>query len=265
LDFIPQDGILSAHVAGFEFDPVLDIYGFFAKDSSESTMWKPVEKFPSPPIRATNLSEHFDFGLNFSKLFDDQARQIPAHKELIYSPVSKLPFNDKALGTIWAMQFYWAPDLEETLREFHRVLHDLGAIYILAPLLESVSWSIERWNHIPLGTRQVLGGRRAHLQSTARTDVAWRELFGRYGFAVKRDYPVVPRNVFNLYEVGFRPLMNALLALRNSLMDLPNYQFLKKKSQFLDEIHAAFNAFPAESAELGVPTSHRFYLLEKRA
>jgi len=173
----------------------------------------------------TRVRRKFDLGLVWKKSHMTKAGRFGAHKNLFLwkpgSPLRDIPSS--SLGGVWAPNLYWMQDLSQILREFARVVRPQGRVVTIGPdasLSENMLARLckgydARW-------LQRLDRGRSENAKKGKTLEGWNRLFRRSGLQILRHERFLPPAVNLAYEIGLRPMFEALVEMRNlALREFP--------------------------------------------
>lgn len=245
LEFGCMEGTSTFVLLGGEFGMGFDVYSEVAW-RPDSMTWKPEDDYFNV-TRAEGRStieiskapdEQFEFGLSWKRAHLDKAGRLAIHQQLIeHDPNRPLTmFEDGRLATIWAPNLYWVDNLDGTLAEFHRVLAKDGHLVTVLPDSSALGYMLYNWADQTNAEwiKDLDRGRYANTSRQARSFTQWEEFFAVKGLAIVRHDMFLPKIVFQVNDIGFRPMFPVFMHIYEALSQHSPGELLSVKTQWID-------------------------------
>ena len=219
------DHFLATSANQFSHDKFVDIYDV-------KPDLKPKIKFP--PNRV------IDFGTDWKEEVLSKARDLGVYGELIYHDNNQLPlpFGDSSLATVFSNAIYWIDEMENAMKDIHRILQPGGQI-ILQVMTPNFLGTLDRLDGI-LSDRaiNILDRNRRATMPSPRSYSEWENITKKAGFHEVALESMFPNEfLIDIWNVGLRPISHLLIQMADEL-DLDRRRRIKK--EWVDIFHTLF-------------------------
>jgi SAM-dependent methyltransferase len=231
LEFGCMEGVSSFVLMGGEFGIDFDVYSE-VRWNRESKSWSSLAddyydvskqgKTGGPDIRAFP-SERFSVGVGWKQAHLEKASRLGLYEQLVQQDIAG-PFTllaDRTFATIWAPNLYWVGDMHGAIRELRRVLRPDGSLVTVLPDRAALEHMLYRFKDRadPAWIKDLDRGRYDNTAHQARDLEGWTQLFREAGFTVARHDAFIPTIVFQVNDVGLRPLFPVLMDIYETLRE----------------------------------------------
>ena len=146
-----------------------------------------------------------------------KARKISVYEKLKWGDANKeLDYSPKSFKTIFSNTLYWLDDVDAVLEGFCRILKENGRVYLFVPGEEfkksQAFYSMQSPKWVRVINRAKYGNNQHCFNSKA-----WRELFERHGFEVRKELPYLGNRFVQFWDFGFRPFSPELIKMQKIL------------------------------------------------
>ena len=232
LDLMCGHGIWSFIKAGGDFDYDFDCY----QDVVQLDQYK----------KGVDIQDHFsesykpniikkpqyqiDFGLDWKENNLKKSKTLNFYKNLVQEDCNnKLSFSDKKFSTIFSNTIYWVNDLDNILKELHRILKDDGNVYLvnyLPPMNDYLSFYKNQ--NFPDNWIKLVDRNRSTENKHIFTKEEWKEIFSKNGFKIVEYTPTQNQLFAHFWNIGLRPLAGHILDMSKKLSKNEYYDIKKK-------------------------------------
>ena len=186
----------------------------------------------------TPPAERFTVGLSAKRAHLEKAARLGIYEELIeHDPNQPLAmFEDGRFATVWAPNVYWVTELAGLMREVRRILRPDGTCVTVLPDAAALQHMVFRFAEQTDADwiRDLDRGRHGNIAKQARTCAQWRAFFRGAGLRVARHEPFLPRLVFQVNDIGLRPLFPVLMHIYETLRSRSPEEWRAIKAQWID-------------------------------
>jgi SAM-dependent methyltransferase len=231
------DGIHSAIVAGWRFDPSFDAF-----QSLDLTAKDVYHHFDSRRFSRTISApgKTIDFGIDIKPTAIARAHALGVFQQVLQADATRLPLRDASIGTIFSNMLRDLGDpLPPALAECRRVLRDDGRL-LLSAMTPAYASSL----YFAPAAREADGrgdadraaallrldrGRSVFCQRQL-SDEQWNEVLSPVGLVVETAIPIVSAAVMRFWDVGLRPFTSTLLGWREQWQRTGQLQDVKTQA-----------------------------------
>ncbi len=239
-----MEGVSTFVMLGGEFGLGFDVYRD-VEWSERSHRWGSLadDYYDKPPATAdvditSRPAERFDAGLAWKRSHVEKAARLGIHDKLVeHDPNEPLAmFEDDAFALVWGPNLYWIDRFEQMLGELRRIVRPDGRIVTVLPDRSALDHMLHRFADST--DREWIAnldrGRHANISRQARTDDEWREFFSGAGLSVSRHEAFLPQIVFQVSDIGLRPLFPVLMNVYETLRAKSEDDLLRIKQHWLE-------------------------------
>jgi SAM-dependent methyltransferase len=182
--------------------------------------------------------QRFDTGLAWKRSHVEKAARLGIHDTLVeHDPNEQLGmFEDGAFALVWGPNLYWIDRFEQMLGELRRIVRPDGRIVTVLPDRSALDHMLHRFadSTNPDWIANLDRGRHANISRQARTHEEWRELFSGAGLSVSRHEAFLPQVVFQVSDIGLRPLFPVLMNVYETLRAKSEDDLLRIKQHWIE-------------------------------
>lgn len=216
------DGLFSFIHAGGRIAPSFDVFGSVAKldevAKTHADMFDHVDDAYQPPIdREPDWS--YDVGTDLKTSMLHKAARLNFYATHVQSDNNQpLPFDDECFQTIHCNSAYWVADIDNFLKELHRITRCSGTIILHVKLADMARYTLEPLRR-QLSERvlDILGRGRLQCWPTVAGESEWERRFARAGLSIQSSRPFARATHAHVWDIGLRPIAPLLVRMTQAI------------------------------------------------
>jgi ubiquinone/menaquinone biosynthesis C-methylase UbiE len=259
-DICCGDGTFPFIHYGGRFEETFD--AFVASDLATSDVYDSYHSSYKPPIKEYPTTQ-YDLGLDLKKNSLRRAEALSFYKKLsLFNGCSKFPANDQQFETVTCFAaINHIERVDVFINECHRILEDGGTLIIEAYSDKYVNYYSELESFFPQKWVNLIERDMRKIWPTIGNWKYFLDLFKTNNFSVEQILPSMGSERFaKSWNIGFRPLVKELIALRNIANNYEPFSLNKIKKDWVKIISDLAEPFLVNEADVDDAAGYLFIL-----